>query len=160
MYVNVTGSGKKKQELVASMATYVGNKLMTKRLADNIKVNIKLINRLCDKESVFGDCIWEDDVNRPKEFTIRVDSQLPLRTMLETVAHEMVHVKQWAKGEMRQLMTQHKIRFKDKLYSNDVDYWDLPWEIEAHGREKGLFVRWAEDNGYGNQKWSQETIYN
>jgi hypothetical protein len=27
---------------------------------------------------------------------------------------------------------------------NQVDYWDTPWEIEAHGREKGLFTRFKQ----------------
>jgi hypothetical protein len=35
-----------------------------------------------------------------------------------------------------------------------VSYWDLPWEIEAHGREVGLFVRWCEANNY-TAKWTQ-----
>ena len=36
-----------------------------------------------------------------------------------------------------------------------IDYWDLPWEIEAHGREVGLFVRYCEANKLGGQKWTQ-----
>jgi hypothetical protein len=36
-----------------------------------------------------------------------------------------------------------------------VSYWDLPWEIEAHGRELGLFVRWAEKEGLADKKWTQ-----
>ena len=27
-----------------------------------------------------------------------------------------------------------------------MSYWDLPWEIEAHGREVGLFIRYCEEN--------------
>ena len=36
------------------------------------------------------------------------------------------------------------------------DYFERPWEIEAHGRELGLFVRWAEANQLGHLKWTQE----
>jgi hypothetical protein len=35
-----------------------------------------------------------------------------------------------------------------------VSYWDLPWEIEAHGREVGLFVRYCEENKLGKYKWT------
>jgi hypothetical protein len=36
-----------------------------------------------------------------------------------------------------------------------MDYYDLPWEIEAYGREVGLFVRWAEKNKLAGQEWTQ-----
>ena len=31
----------------------------------------------------------------------------------------------------------------------------LPWEIEAHGRETGLFIRWVEENDFATKKWTQ-----
>ena len=46
---------------------------------------------------------------------------------LSTLAHEMVHVKQFAKGEMDMGLT----RWKSNNYCGDIDYWDQPWEKEA-----------------------------
>jgi hypothetical protein len=65
-----------------------------------------------------------------------------MRDMLITVAHEMVHIKQYVKGEMPKSIT-------------EGDYWDRPHEIEAHGRETGLFIRWAEANQLSHHKWTQ-----
>jgi hypothetical protein len=43
-----------------------------------------------------------------------------------------------------------------KTYNPEkTSYWDLPWEIEAHGRETGLFIRWAEKEHLGHLKWTQ-----
>ena len=64
------------------------------------------------------------------------------------LAHEMVHVKQWAKDEMYEYMEPHMVRFKgEKIHLNEVDYWDYPWEIEAYGRQLGLFIRFCENTG-------------
>ena len=30
------------------------------------------------------------------------------------------------------------------------------WEIEAHGRELGLFIRWAEKNKLGKRAWARD----
>ena len=65
----------------------------------------------------------------------------------------MVHVKQYARKELKQ-----DYDWLGKTYSpKKVSYWDQPWEIEAHGRETGLFVRWAEANKLGNKKWTQDS---
>ena len=37
-----------------------------------------------------------------------------------------------------------------------IDYWDYPWEIEAFGRQLGLFVRFCNDIGIGEREDMQE----
>lgn len=46
---------------------------------------------------------------------------------LSTLAHEMVHVKKFAKGELDSALTQ----WKSNKYCENIDYWDQPWEKEA-----------------------------
>lgn len=46
---------------------------------------------------------------------------------LSTLAHEMVHVKQFAKGELDSALTQ----WKSNKYCENIEYWDQPWEKEA-----------------------------
>ena len=43
------------------------------------------------------------------------------------LAHEMVHVKQFARGEMDIGLT----RWKSNHYAGNLEYWDQPWEKEA-----------------------------
>ena len=69
----------------------------------------------------------------------------------------MVHVKQWAKGEMYEYAEQDMVRFnKTKFNMANIDYWDYPWEIEAFGRQLGLFVRFCEDQGIADREDMQE----
>jgi len=158
MEVNIIGGTKKKRDIAESIAYFSASKIMSTRLVNSLTVSIELVANLATKEGVYGDCIWEDQSVRPKEFCIRADSKLAPRHLAETIAHEMVHVKQWAKGELKEMQRQHKTNFNGKLFG-ETEYWDRPWEIEAHGREKGLFVRWAEETNQANESWTQENLY-
>lgn len=154
MQIEIIGSGSQKRKLTKSIAEYSLKKLLPR--TEHLYVVIHLVPNLSTKAYVEGDCLPTDQENsHPKEFYIRVDSRLPLKTMLSTVAHELVHVKQFSKGELYDSTVKGKTRWLGKWMKRTPDYYDLPWEIEAYGREVGLFVRWAEENGYSNQKWTQ-----
>jgi len=104
--------------------------------------------KLTSPKGAMGYCLELDD-NRT--FEIEVDRNMRLRKLLETIAHEMVHVKQYARRELHPV---HDTWCGKTYNPKKVSYWDLPWEIEAHGREVGLFVRWAEQENLGNKRWT------
>ena len=70
----------------------------------------------------------------------RTDAEVALE-ILKTLGHELVHVKQYVRKE---LTTDRygALRYNGVHYSpkNLLEYFDLPYEIEAYGREKGLLV--------------------
>ena len=118
---------------------------------------IHLINKLDEKDGLSGDCIWEDNTcTRPREFTIRINSSQSLQEMLSTIAHEMVHVKQYARGELKDFSrTTNVCKWKGTTMEwEKIHYYDQPWEIEAHGRERGLFIRWFEQSQWKKCKWA------
>lgn len=156
--IEVTGGTKKQRELVQSIAEYSAVKLLGSRLCASVEITIELRQDLGES---LGNATWEDDNHRPREFTIEVNAakHIRLRRMLETVTHEMVHVKQFAKGEMKDLISRPaNIRkwMGKEIDTNEISYWDLPWEIEAYGREAGLFVRWAEENNLAKEEWTHD----
>ena len=74
-----------------------------------------------------------------KEITIAVDSQLQLPQMLMTLAHEMVHAKQYMRGQYKAELSRngkHRRFWLGKQYS--VSYMKRPWEREAFRREGEL----------------------
>lgn len=156
MFVSVTGSGKVKREMVEDISHFALS-LLAPRLVGKLTIDIELINDLRGKEQLAGDCIWEDSTYRPREFIMRVDSSQSLQEMLETVAHEMVHVKQYARGELKDLSYSCRVcKWKGKtLEWEKIHYYDHPWEIEAHGRERGIFVRWFEQSRWKKCKWAK-----
>jgi hypothetical protein len=56
-----------------------------------------------------------------------------------TLAHELTHVAQFAKGQL-QLAKTGKL-WKGRLYKNNHPYLDQPWEIQAFERQELIFRR-------------------
>ncbi len=120
--------------------------LMTKRMCDSIEVKLKFVDK--DEESTLdpgemGSCSCFDDEERPKIFDIEILNDMGYRNTLKAIAHEMVHVEQSATGKLRFYENSTKpARFmKSKIDCYKVEYWDYEWEIEAFGREHGLYRR-------------------
>jgi len=159
MIVQIEGSTKTKKKHV-EQAAYFFESVLFKRKLPSLVLNIELIHRLKYKEDTEGDCIWEDRRTKPREFTIRLDSSNNLADLIETLAHEMVHVKQYALGEMKDSgISLDLVYWQNKEYdSSNVHYYDWPWEIEAAGRETGLYVRYMEEFDYTHEKWAKGFI--
>ena len=142
LFIEVIGGSKSQKNHVEKMVAFCAKKLMP-------KMNLDITVNLCKPTGAMGYCLEADN---KRTFELEVDKSQPLRALLETVAHEMVHVKQYARREL----DPNKEVWMGKTYNpKDVNYWDLPWEIEAHGREVGLFVRYCEENNLAKHKWTQ-----
>jgi hypothetical protein len=72
-------------------------------------------------------------IKKPKRVT-----KASLLDMGTTLAHEMVHVRQLAKGLMKFLPNQSRI-WMGKRYSKKTHYLDQPWELDAFARQEILF---------------------
>jgi len=65
-----------------------------------------------------------------------------LKDMGITLAHEMVHVKQLAKGTLKQVDGVNY--WKGKRYRKNHRYLELPWEVEAFSKQELLFRKTLE----------------
>jgi hypothetical protein len=147
MQIYTKGSTRKTQKIVKDLTRFCANMLMSKRMADSLLIRIEFIKDLDNQYD--GDCEYVDEESRPKEFLIRVNDALKLSKKLRTICHEMVHVKQYATGEMKYMSRPARFtKFQGTLYPDELEYWDSPWEIEAFGREPGLYTRWIDQRGY------------
>ena len=160
-FITFRGGTLKQKRLAKSMAEFCVEKLMSFRLSKNIDIRIIFKKTLYKKTESFGEtAYYEDSGMPPKDFVIEVDSNLKLRNMLETIAHEIVHIKQWASGEMQETKHNNITKFKKhEVNSEKVSYWDQPWEIEALGREEGLFIQWAEKMKLSNKSWAKRKFF-
>jgi len=143
----------KQEEYLRSLSTFVLDKFFTQPKKDRLEITVVFKKNLFKQTSQYGNCIWMDQHYRPEEFEIEIDPDQSIQLLLNTLAHELVHVKQWAKGEYYQLQREkHVYKFCSKRFdTNKVDYWDTPWEIEAHGRAIGLVVQWTRANNLSNK---------
>lgn len=118
---------------------YATQWITTYLIGNRITNSLYLTLNFTNLKDVNGNCIWVGDNNRPREFEIEISNKLGYKPTMSALAHELVHVKQYAKGELKDYMVHKWCRWKDEIFQvDDIDYWEAPWEIEAFGREVGL----------------------
>ena len=131
----------------------------SKRLRNNVSINVHLKHHEEGGEAMLSE---DADRYRPRDFKVIIDHhQAEIddygrtrtdtewgHTILRTLAHELVHVKQYLVGDL-------SWRDKGMLWKGEVfapeyltDQLETPYEVEAYGKEKGLlvsfFVKWKE----------------
>ena len=145
---------------IYAMTEFAMAKLVpSSRLRKNISIDVHLRHHAEGGEAMMTEFT---NPKRPREFKVIVDHHRAEiddygrtrsdtewgHTILRTLAHELVHVKQYVMGELK--YTTHGMVYKRTTYSpeNIFDYFETPYEIEAYGREKGLLVaflaKWSE----------------
>jgi hypothetical protein len=82
----------------------------------------------------FADC-YLVAIKPPK----RLNASGLLETAL-TLSHEMVHVRQLAKGILKFLPNQQRM-WRGKKYSKNTKYLDMPWELDAFARQEIILRR-------------------
>lgn len=119
-YVEVNGGNKFQKEIARKVVDFCIKELLPRFRTLEITVNIKKL-----KGDAVGYCMMED-TNR--EFEIEVSKELTLKELVTTLAHEMIHVKQYARNEMDEFGG----RWKKAKVKEGTNYFDLPWEKEAY----------------------------
>ena len=136
---------------IFAMTEYALSSLIpSKRIRDNLMIDIHMKHH-----SNEGEAKLHEDTNRyrPRAFRIYLDHhRMETNEMtgeertdmewfveiLRTLAHEIVHVKQYVLGELRWRDAGLLYKGINHDAMNLMDYFELPYEIEAYGREKGL----------------------
>jgi len=129
------------KEEMRYMLNFFGDILLGKRLARNIYLEVEN-NDLDDNE--MGYCHYTDfEYRKHREFVIELNRNLPYYEQVETLAHEMVHLKQFARNEWKMYEQDglyswmgRRIYVPDDKFSER--YRKLPWEKEAYLSEPWL----------------------
>lgn len=130
----------KRQRLITKDAVHFVIGKFCPRIQSRIQVKVRAIDGMLDRHWEYGHCTYIDDSPSMREFQIDIEKSLTMPTYIRTLMHELVHVKQHAKGEMKYYARSHKYIkwYNERIDADSLNYWELPWEIEAHGREEGL----------------------
>ena len=155
MEINVYGASNKLENYVISAVEFAMAKFFdVKDLDKYISVDVDFTDL-----DVEGHCIDAGD----GEFSIEIKKDLPMREKMIVLMHELVHMKQHIAGELEFggiIIGKDGLKCKTTTWmgaefdEEGTDYFDRPWEIEAFGRQLGLFIRWVEsiDEGH-HKKW-------
>jgi hypothetical protein len=146
MQLDICGEADKvTNQQMADAVHFYAEYLMSDRLLRNIHIEVVVETDLIRNEKDQAYCVSMSDSGAAREFEISIDAGLGKRAMLLALAHEMVHVKQYARGELKYNSRQRLHRFQGVSYSPQHVYWEQPWEIEAFGRELGLYRMFTEN---------------
>ena len=132
-------------QAVGSAALYYGALLLGTRMLKNIELDIKLTKDLKKKEQAYGYChITDDNLNRPREFMIELDTSMKygFDQILTWLAHEMVQLKQFVRGELFDYET-GRVQWKSRSFGR-LHHDDQPWEKEAYRLEGKLYEEFVE----------------
>ena len=130
MQISVTGphGGQLNPELVQFTRSAVkdfAQQLGISRLHTTIEIQIH------NKSVINGNTFAEVECLNKRHFIIDL---CLFSNWLANLAHEMVHVKQFALEELDSNLT----RWKSNKYCENIEYWDQPWEKEARKMEMKL----------------------
>lgn len=130
---------------IKSAGEFFSDYLLGKRLSKNVILNINLVKNLSsDRGRMLGECVPLDKYTRSRAFQICLKADLSHKKMILTLAHEVVHLKQFARGELSS-GRYPVMKFLGDLYTEkENDYHLAPYEVEASIREKVLYDLWLE----------------
>jgi len=139
MSIKIVGSPDARFTPYVHRATkFFADSLLTKQMQENTLIVVKFNKKI--KDQGYATVEGYNSRNMPREFLIEVRPDIGVVEILRTIAHEMVHVKQFAYGHTNDTLSKwHDL----KIDPDDLDYWDHPWEIEANGMESGLITKFA-----------------
>jgi hypothetical protein len=133
MEIEILTYGKKRKELILSMANFFAKQLNVHK--SNYKVYI-VTDPTLNEQGNNGICAKTGE----RELSIVLYSRLSFGKLIYTLAHEMVHVKQFVRGHYRQ----ENMKYGKGVYHYwlgkrvNLEYHKRPWEIEAMSRESVL----------------------
>lgn len=127
-----TSLSRKEMKMLVSRFT---SKLMSKQLVSTLDITINLKTM-----SEYDGLSLPRYVYRSKKFTIWIDPTMDRDAQIKVLAHELTHIKQWARGEFYELSDGISYSWKGKrIRPKAEDYWLLPWEVEANGYQESLY---------------------
>ena len=140
MLLEIKGFNRKQKKIVAAAALYFIEKLIHSRARNKLEVTIIRKKLWAD-----GFCQYEDSNIHPRSFILEISNKLDGEELIKTVAHELVHVKQYVKNELRERYkpNHHHMWHQELIIVNDDNFYDVPWEIEARELEDVLYKQFV-----------------
>ena len=126
----VTGGTKFQRHVAKATVDYMSNTLKLTRFSSlTVEIILKVL-----EDGYKGFCIAEsvnDKIVKPRSFVVEINKGCTLMEFITTICHEMIHVKQYAFGEIQEDFRKGRSHWKTKTVPAFTSYIDQPWEKEA-----------------------------
>lgn len=145
MQIDIVGSTKHPPEAIIDACEFYGKYLLSPRLYSKIDVAIQFRRPKPGVEEA-AYCEYVDTNFRPRDFLITLPSRYILKSTLLYLAHEVIHLKQYATSQLYDYdRLENVYRWNgERIDTTNLTYWELPWEIEARGLEHVLYYKFRE----------------
>jgi hypothetical protein len=100
------------------------------------KLEIEVLHRGMKRENAYGYCDVAGRHYNPREFLIELDTHMDKETYTKTLLHELYHVLQFCKGELK--LKSSKRYYKGECME-DLEYYEQSHEISARWNERILY---------------------
>jgi len=148
--IAIRGGRKTQRKLVKDAIEFSLDKLLPRTTSLDIEVRL---NRHI--EGAEGFCMSEDH----KTFDLELDPRMCDKELVLTVMHEMVHVRQYFKRQLRDVAFGNVKTWLGKMYCEDkIGYFKLPWEKEAFKLQEVLFKQFSKPQPVAKRK-TIKTLY-
>jgi hypothetical protein len=136
-FVIYSGYGYSKR-LCEDVTTWFLNKFLPRH-----QIEVEILHRGLKRENVYGYCDYVDeDYRRPREFLIELQTHMDEELYIQTLLHELTHLRQWVVGSLR-------VRYGKMCYGKecveDYEYWYQPHEVEAREQEETLYLEYLRE---------------
>jgi hypothetical protein len=135
MNIIVNCRSKNRSAFIAASAEFLAQQLKINRSRWTLEIQTK--RGLKRNEDMKG-CVVRMG---PSYVLMLLDSQLSFDDLLNTLSHEMVHVKQFVRKQMVIKETPKRSVYYWKGKRVVADYYNQPWEMEAWSKERLLATR-------------------
>jgi len=144
---------------------FMGREIMGARLWNTLAIRVELRATKLKKDTHGQVGFKRNGSKAQRKFTIVAQRDDDRRTQMKTLAHELVHVEQAARGrvQLRIWKTDGKVhaRWEGKEIGilDEIKYADRPWEIEAYKLEKSLYLKWVRYHSDNYVKPHLDSVY-
>lgn len=144
MKLTIRGRSTKRvpRSLIEAAARWYARKLFDRKVLRKLHLTVHLKKMSID---MLGECVYKNPKKCNYKYEVVINKDMGERRVLTTLAHEMVHTAQYVSGRYvsyKRESMRHLVKYEGEYHDLDtLDYWDHPWEIDAAGRELGLYIR-------------------
>lgn len=130
MEIKIISRSPSRKALIEALVKFYAKELKLEN--SSYKLIVSTIPNLVKNDSMRGMVFLSEE----NSLMMGIDSRLDISVMFATVAHEMVHVKQYAKGQLKLYSKRNShvgYTWLGKRIKSDP--FNSPWEIEAYSKE-------------------------
>lgn len=130
---------------ISEYIQWLAIRLLGKRLAKNVSIDVHC-EKLLSYEGGYAGNIDDKNIS-PRQFEIILNKAALCHIQMKVLAHEMVHIKQMARNELRLWTNAGKWLGYIYTFEDDETYRSTPWEAEARMMEETLLNEYLESTG-------------